>query len=284
MGVNPTPNCYNEGQYDLWYSFTAPASGRLDIDLANGVFSSKKIDAVAVYANGCNNLTSVACATKSSETGEFKFTVQGLVPNNTYLIQIITDGLTTSTNFTLKSVDPCQTPPPETGEIPSNTYQKNAAVTTAGTVESGSTVILKSSESITFTPGFHAKSGSNLTAQIETCVNVLYEEESLATEKILPQTTTIEGKEKNPLKGLSVYPNPTKNETTVAYQLNQPSNVSLRILNVNGQEIQNLQQVVKQSPGRHQVRFQMGNFPAGMYFILLRMENKSFSTKFVVTE
>jgi glucose/arabinose dehydrogenase len=66
------------------------------------------------------------------------------------------------------------------------------------------------------------------------------------------------------------YPNPFNPSTTILYQTPQRAFVTLRILNVLGQEIQKLVEETQDS-GDHHVQWEAGGLPSGTYFYQLRV-------------
>lgn len=69
-----------------------------------------------------------------------------------------------------------------------------------------------------------------------------------------------------------VYPNPFNPEAHVTYELPVTANVSIRIYNIIGQEIE-LVRHIRQSPGIYHIRWQANQHPSGLYF--LRYEARS---------
>jgi glucose/arabinose dehydrogenase len=76
------------------------------------------------------------------------------------------------------------------------------------------------------------------------------------------------------------YPNPFNPSTTILYQTTQRAFVTLRILNVLGQEIQRAVEET-QDPGDHRVQWEAGTLPTGTYFYQLRV-GASVMTKSMV--
>ncbi|RPI01785.1 MAG: T9SS C-terminal target domain-containing protein [Calditrichaeota bacterium] len=67
------------------------------------------------------------------------------------------------------------------------------------------------------------------------------------------------------------YPNPFNPTTMINYQIPKPCHVSLRVVNVFGQEVQVLVDA-KQTPGYYQVLFDASPFSAGVYYYRLQAE------------
>jgi hypothetical protein len=77
------------------------------------------------------------------------------------------------------------------------------------------------------------------------------------------------------------YPNPFNPTTTIEYALIEPVQVRLAVYNVSGGEVA----VLVDGPmpvGRHQVTFQAGDLPSGIYFYTLRAGNFTATRKMTV--
>lgn len=81
--------------------------------------------------------------------------------------------------------------------------------------------------------------------------------------------------------GLSpAFPNPFQSETTIRYHLDRVGQVELRILDLMGKEIATLVSE-EQSKGDHQLRFNAGYLPAGLYVYRLDTETTTISRKMI---
>ena len=67
----------------------------------------------------------------------------------------------------------------------------------------------------------------------------------------------------------SNYPNPFNPHTTISYTLSAPSRVALRIFDITGREVEQVLNE-RQGPGTHQVVFDAGHLPSGMYVYELK--------------
>lgn len=65
---------------------------------------------------------------------------------------------------------------------------------------------------------------------------------------------------------IGIFPNPFHRTTSINYVLQEESLVTIRIINANGQVVDNLG-AEKQLPGNYRVDWTPGNLPAGLYFI-----------------
>ncbi|MDX2432029.1 MAG: carbohydrate binding domain-containing protein [Bacteroides sp.] len=77
------------------------------------------------------------------------------------------------------------------------------------------------------------------------------------------------------------YPNPFHNETTFYYTLEESAQVSIRILNLNGQELETIESGF-QEKGEHIIRWASGKLSAGIYFYQLRVGEKLETRKLIL--
>ncbi|ASS48155.1 MAG: hypothetical protein A3D31_00285 [Candidatus Fluviicola riflensis] len=77
-----TPSCGSMGE-DVWYSFTAPASGTVDIQTAAGSIGD---GVMALYSGTCGAWTELACSDDAIGLMP-QIAMGGLTPGNTYMIR-----------------------------------------------------------------------------------------------------------------------------------------------------------------------------------------------------
>jgi len=65
------------------------------------------------------------------------------------------------------------------------------------------------------------------------------------------------------------FPNPFNPSTTINYYLKKPSNVTLKVYNISGQEIENLVDEF-QTEGEYKINWHSNNLPSGVYFYKLK--------------
>ena len=101
------------------------------------------------------------------------------------------------------------------------------------------------------------------------------EEPTVAMDAFLGTYATAVKQTKNKFPGfeLSVYPNPFNPNTTIVYQLPVPSNVSISVYNVLGEEVTHLVNGHENS-GYHDTIWSANNVPSGVYFC--RMQSGNF--------
>jgi len=73
---------------------------------------------------------------------------------------------------------------------------------------------------------------------------------------------------------LHIFPNPFHLTTSINYSLKEERIVSIRIINLNGQEVDNLG-TKKQIPGNYQVAWTPQNLPGGIYFVKFHFEGNT---------
>lgn len=139
-------------------------------------------------------------------------------PSNPILIEAVCgnggdcDGATLS-NFT----DP----------VPSGTYKASNNIISDDVVATGSVVTFQAANSIMLQPGFHAQAESSFTAIIQDC-------NSNARIATLPKEEPIHPKPNTGITQVKVYPNPFSNGFRIAFQLEVPQRIGIRILDVHG--------------------------------------------------
>jgi photosystem II stability/assembly factor-like uncharacterized protein len=79
------------------------------------------------------------------------------------------------------------------------------------------------------------------------------------------------------------YPNPFNPSTVIGYYLPKASRVELKIFNVIGQEIRKLEIGLKDR-GQHNLSFEAGNLPAGVYFYTLEAGDFKETKKMVIVK
>ncbi|MFH1121974.1 MAG: T9SS type A sorting domain-containing protein [Bacteroidota bacterium] len=82
---------------------------------------------------------------------------------------------------------------------------------------------------------------------------------------------------------LTIYPNPFRSGTTIEYQLNKNTSVTLTIYNQLGQAIKILVNELH-AKGLHRLKWNAKSLPSGIYFCLLSYENQRISGKFIKTD
>jgi len=79
---------------------------------------------------------------------------------------------------------------------------------------------------------------------------------------------------------LMIFPNPIESTALIEYILHQPSNISLRILDLNGKEVLTLINEIQQQ-GKQSKTFDFSNLKSGVYFCVLKINEEMQTTKLI---
>lgn len=84
--------------------------------------------------------------------------------------------------------------------------------------------------------------------------------------------------------GLEVYPNPTTDDATIAFQLNKDANVALSLYDVIGKQIGSMEQTMNAQ--QHEIKLSQisSNLNAGVYFVQLNVDGVLTTQKIVISE
>jgi len=81
---------------------------------------------------------------------------------------------------------------------------------------------------------------------------------------------------------LEVYPNPTKSQTTINFEIEKLSKVIINVVDVLGRSVYTNNTTLSQ--GKHLVILNVENYDAGIYYINTQIAGKTFANKLVVTK
>ncbi|MDZ4665735.1 MAG: T9SS type A sorting domain-containing protein [Bacteroidota bacterium] len=79
-----------------------------------------------------------------------------------------------------------------------------------------------------------------------------------------------------------VYPNPTKGEFTIKYDLRKRSDVLVDIVDINGVTLRTVVNIQAQHNGKYQVPVNLSDLPNGIYFVSLTNEGKRKTQKVIL--
>lgn len=164
-------------------------------------------------------------------------------------------------------------------------YQASNTLSTSGNVNITGTASFLAGTSITLNNGFHAQSGSTFTASIGACSAATTPNTKGIAYRQSPNAnnhTLIEGDLNLKSVDLQIAPNPFNAETRFDYHLDQPSDISINILDVSGQLITPVLHSSYKSAGHHQVFFDGSNLEAGIYFVQLLTISENITKKIMV--
>lgn len=135
-----TPSCASPGAPDVWYMFTAPASGSVTIDLQAGTITDS---GMALYSGTCGSWTQIACDDDGGSGSMSQISSSSLTPGQTYLIRIWeyssgtgTFGICVTDNGggggSVSNDDPCSATP-----VTADVTCSYSSYTTAGATDTG---------------------------------------------------------------------------------------------------------------------------------------------------
>lgn len=164
------------------------------------------------------------------------------------------------------------------GIVASNSYQAEN-ITSTGSIEADTVVDLRAAVSVTLLPGFSAELGSAFTAQIVDCSPPV-ETVAIGTAPV-PASPVEVAIDQVMATDLQLWPNPSRGQITLRYQLSEAGSVDLTIFNLAGHRIQQLLRQEQQMPGAYQTSHELLDLPAGIYVLTLRTGNQQLNRKLV---
>ncbi|MCD6365949.1 MAG: T9SS type A sorting domain-containing protein, partial [Bacteroidales bacterium] len=81
---------------------------------------------------------------------------------------------------------------------------------------------------------------------------------------------------------LSVYPNPSKDFVNIHYSLKEKSTVTIKLYNINGQQIAILLNKTKRNQGEYTQIVTTNNLQSGVYYIRVDMDNTTFVKRLII--
>ena len=162
-----------------------------------------------------------------------------------------------------------------------------SSITSTQVIEVSANVSYRGETSVTFLPGFNAKTGSNFHAFIGQCIGSnktnsdgvsitgIQSEKSRST---LLKTTMSESLDEI---SLSVTPNPFHNATKLAFRLHQQSEIDLTIFDLNGRKVKQLA-TGNLEAGMHEFDWRADDLPPGVYLARLINGNEVKTVRIVL--
>jgi len=162
-------------------------------------------------------------------------------------------------------------------------------------VESGADVKLLAGNSVVLKPGFKAEAGSNVEIKIVPCDGTIQksfsdtnnEEEHYITETIIQSEiekvldTSMETDEIIYPAMFSIFPNPTTDDFSLAYTLENNSFVQIDLYNMTGIHIRNFLQIAQQEAGVYYHNFSLSGLSSGLYILVFKSNSKTISSKVI---
>jgi len=162
--------------------------------------------------------------------------------------------------------DSCQSDITHSGILSSGNYEVSNTIKSTATINQTQNVVYDAGASICLDKGFLADSGNGvfLLAKIEGC-------SQLREGNLIEQVTSIKN-----------YPNPFNGETTIEFDINKQSKVSLFVTDVTGKVIATLLNGSNKEEGVHQFRFEGNHLTQGIYYCTLIANDKATTQKMML--
>jgi hypothetical protein len=146
------------------------------------------------------------------------------------------------------------------------------------TIDNNAPVSVHASGQITLLPGFETVSDVDFSAFINSC-DITYlkiDEPASGSDGITPM------EEVKPESTFRVYPNPASKEATIAFNLNDDSDVSLTLVDISNRIV--MQPIINEmrTSGLNQVNIDVSSLPPGIYQVVLTAGDKTSLQKLVV--
>jgi len=161
-------------------------------------------------------------------------------------------------------------------------------------VKSGATVNLMAGNAVILKPGFKAEAGSNVRISIMPCNNTTQmspennfgEIHDIVDNSIQPQIEeithfSIEKDEIFHPAMFSVFPNPTTDDFSLAYTLENNSFVQIDLYNMGRGHIKNFLQIALQETGTYYYNFSLSGLSSGLYLLVFKSDSRTISTKII---
>ena len=167
-------------------------------------------------------------------------------------------------------------------------YVSNAIITSSGSIEAMTEVNFVAGNYIQLLPGFTVEENATFTAEIEPqelldCSSTdlsTFREGVAATSRnrFATQTDMID---ENGMS-LLVHPNPIHASASIRYELAKATSVNISLSTLQGQQVEILQVVEKQSAGQHALAFPKQNYPKGIYLLHMQTDTGHLVQKIVI--
>lgn len=175
------------------------------------------------------------------------------------------------------------------GILVSDDYKASIQIESAGTVQSGDTVILQASQAISLRPGFVAEAGSALIARIDSCVaswergHAFMSRETFNPKISVDSVLNVSPFISDRTAGMAsrVYPNPFYGTFLLEIDLDFPTHLRVDVQSMDGLLIQRVLPETAFERGTHRFEIDGSQFAAGMYFIRISSQEGQIVHKVV---
>lgn len=159
------------------------------------------------------------------------------------------------------------------GSVPPSDYKARLTITSAGTVESGDTVLYKAVQTITLSAGFTAEAGSFFRARTDDCKT---EPSSVDLRSASISTPAVSDALKS-----KVYPNPFHDAFTLELELPIGAPMTMALHSLDGQMVRQLLRNEELSAGLHRLTIDASRMPDGVYVLHIEAGHQSVTQKVV---
>ncbi len=135
-------------------------------------------------------------------------------------------------------------------------------------IQSPGHIVFQAGDSITLTPGFHARPGVSFHAYILPCEPV-QDTQNLAENDTINLAASMHFKTESGDIGLMVMPNVSSTSTTIEVVNSEQQSIKLLVFNHSGQLVQNFLNSPSLLPGTHHFNLPLETFAPGLYYIQL---------------
>lgn len=177
------------------------------------------------------------------------------------------------------------------GVIAPGIYTAEEVLTTDGTVQGATAVILQAGEMVTLEPNFTAERGSDFWALILPCAPVgSFAEDDEQYYLQMPdesgemvEENEDEAKEETPSGTMRCYPNPAQTFATVEFELDQATDMRIVVMNARGQMVDVLADGYFQE-GVQKFPWDTNPLESGLYFVQAQMASQAVTEKVFVVK
>jgi hypothetical protein len=161
-------------------------------------------------------------------------------------------------------------------------------------VEGGAEVKLLAGNSVHLLPGFSAEAGSNVEISIFPCNDEIIQKSMENNEHIFDIPENITQQEVEEVLNavvktdeiiypamFSIFPNPTSDDFSLAYTLENNSFVQIELYNMQGVFIKNFLQLSQQEAGVYYHNFSLSGLQSGLYILVFKNNSKTISSKII---
>jgi|GEM_PF-2514592 len=303
VDLSDNPGLPNNGDFEAYCTMGAgscdpfctdlltPTPGTVDVDPGTMLVWSEVPNAdgylldIGVSPGGSEIVSNI-------DVGQDTFYSPPLLPNSSVIYVkikpyegVVINSLCNSTTFTTVVDISCQATWLRVDGDPITVvdHRTTQSISSAGTVAVGTSVTFQAGQSITLEPGFVAEPGSTFRAFIGDCT-VLSGTASKGEvpDAGLSEVISVPSSKEDDLD-LTVFPNPFQEVFTMGYTLQQATNVHIELFSTEGRLLQTIAAGQEQAAGSYSLQINHGGLKPGLYVLVIRTNEASFSRRLVKT-